>query len=141
MTFLANSNSVLQVFHAKAFKTRYTLCQYNIILSKDNDKYAFMCGSNFNETDVKLKWLIFSLQIMIWLDKVAFSSKKSHVIQQVAVVDFKNVNHHSFSWPMDKSEPNRWWHVSLPKSCWWNTFFPEQEKWQQFDWRILVAMG
>ena len=24
-----------------------------IILSKDIDKYAFMCGSNFNETDVK----------------------------------------------------------------------------------------
>ena len=23
-----------------------------IILSKDIDKYAFMCGSNFNETDV-----------------------------------------------------------------------------------------
>ena len=23
-----------------------------IILSKDNDKYAFMCGSNFYETDV-----------------------------------------------------------------------------------------
>ena len=25
-----------------------------IILSKDIDKYAFMCGSNFNETDVML---------------------------------------------------------------------------------------
>ena len=24
-----------------------------IILSKDIDKYAFMCGSNFNETDFK----------------------------------------------------------------------------------------
>ena len=24
-----------------------------IILSKDIDKYAFMCGSNFNETDVR----------------------------------------------------------------------------------------
>ena len=23
-----------------------------IILSKDIDRYAFMCGSNFNETDV-----------------------------------------------------------------------------------------
>ena len=23
-----------------------------IILSKDIDKYAFMCGSNFNETDI-----------------------------------------------------------------------------------------
>ena len=26
-----------------------------IILSKDIDKYAFMCGSNFYETDVKLQ--------------------------------------------------------------------------------------
>ena len=26
-----------------------------IILSKDIDKYAFMCGSNFNETDVTLE--------------------------------------------------------------------------------------
>ena len=26
-----------------------------IILSKDIDKYAFMCGSNFYETDVNIK--------------------------------------------------------------------------------------
>ena len=29
-----------------------------IILSKDIDKYAFMCGSNFYETDVKSKNLL-----------------------------------------------------------------------------------
>ena len=26
-----------------------------IILSKDIDKYAFMCGSNFHETDVRVR--------------------------------------------------------------------------------------
>ena len=31
-----------------------TLGTSTIILSKDIDKYAFMCGSNFNETDVTL---------------------------------------------------------------------------------------
>ena len=49
MTFLANSNLILQISHDKTFKTRYTRCQYNV------DKYTFMCGSNFNETDVS-KW-------------------------------------------------------------------------------------
>ena len=34
-----------------------------IILSKDIDKYAFMCGSNFYETDVILIFLIF---LSIW---------------------------------------------------------------------------
>ena len=29
-----------------------------IILFKDIDKYAFMCGSNFNETDIKKLLLI-----------------------------------------------------------------------------------
>ena len=51
MTFLANSNLILQISHAKTFK-RGILRASTIILSKDIDKYAFMCGSNFNETDV-----------------------------------------------------------------------------------------
>ena len=29
------------------------LGESTIILSKDIDEYAFMCGSNFNETDVR----------------------------------------------------------------------------------------
>ena len=32
-----------------------------IILSKDIDKYAFMCGSNFNETDVMLLMIFWFL--------------------------------------------------------------------------------
>ena len=55
MTFLANSDSILQITHAKTFKTRYTRCQYNNLL-KDIDKYAFMCGSNFYETDVIMSY-------------------------------------------------------------------------------------
>ena len=41
--FLANSNLILQIS---------ILGASTIILSKDIDKYAFMCGSNFYETDV-----------------------------------------------------------------------------------------
>ena len=52
MTFLANSNLILQISHAKTFKKRGILGASTIILSKDIDKYAFMCGSNFYETDV-----------------------------------------------------------------------------------------
>ena len=33
----------------------HTLAASTMILSKDIDKYAFMCGSNFNETDVTIK--------------------------------------------------------------------------------------
>ena len=42
MTFLANSNSILQISHAKTFK-RGILGASAIILSKDIDKYAFLC--------------------------------------------------------------------------------------------------
>ena len=49
MTFLANFNSILQISHAK---TLGILGASTIVLSKDIDKYAFMCSSNFNETDV-----------------------------------------------------------------------------------------
>ena len=51
MTFLAKSNLTLQISHAKTF----TLGVSTIILSKDINRYAFMCGSNFNETDVTIK--------------------------------------------------------------------------------------
>ena len=54
MTFLANSNLILQISHAKTFKKRGILGASTIILSKDIDKYAFMCGSNFYETDVMM---------------------------------------------------------------------------------------
>ena len=47
MAFLANSDLILQISHAK------TLNRGTIILSKDIDKYVFMCGSNFYEADVK----------------------------------------------------------------------------------------
>ena len=36
-----------------------------IILSKDIDKYAFMCGSNFYETDVDKKMSVLSIEIEI----------------------------------------------------------------------------
>ena len=49
MTFLANSNLILQISHAKPWGI---LGASTIILSKDIDKYAFMCGSNFYESDV-----------------------------------------------------------------------------------------
>ena len=53
MSFLANSNSILQISHAKTFKKSILyLGASAIILSKDIDKYAFMCGSNFYESDV-----------------------------------------------------------------------------------------
>ena len=51
MTFVANSDLILQISHVKTFR-RGILKASAIILSKDIDKYAFMCGSNFYETDV-----------------------------------------------------------------------------------------
>ena len=54
MTFWANSNSILQISHAKTLK-QGKLSASTIILSKDIDKYAFMCGSNFYETDVRFQ--------------------------------------------------------------------------------------
>ena len=45
VTFLANSNLISQISDAKTFASAK-------ILSKDIDEYAFMCGSNFYETDV-----------------------------------------------------------------------------------------
>ena len=55
-TFLANSNSILQIFHAKTSINNkvYYLGASTIILSKDIDKYAFLCGLIFYETDVTL---------------------------------------------------------------------------------------
>ena len=47
--FLANSNSILQISHLK----RGILGASTTILFKDIVKYAFMCGSNFYESDVK----------------------------------------------------------------------------------------
>ena len=32
-----------------------------IMLSKDIDKYAFMCGSNFHETDIIINALVIAL--------------------------------------------------------------------------------
>ena len=45
MTFLANSN-----LKSRPLKWGI-LGASTIIISKDIDKYAFMCGSNFNDTD------------------------------------------------------------------------------------------
>jgi hypothetical protein len=36
-----------------------------IILSKDINKYAFMCGSNFNETDVRRLFLHFPIKMAL----------------------------------------------------------------------------
>ena len=57
---------MLQISHAKTFKASFKASLFifgpslyvtalgasTIISSKDIDKYAFMCGSNFYETDV-----------------------------------------------------------------------------------------
>ena len=51
--FLANSNSILQIFLPRPLKWGM-LGASKIIISKDIDKYAFMGGSNFNETDVNM---------------------------------------------------------------------------------------
>ena len=50
MTFLANSNVIMQISHGKTFKARYTRCQYRC--QYGIDKYGFICGSIFYETDV-----------------------------------------------------------------------------------------
>jgi hypothetical protein len=54
MTFLANSNLILQISHAKTFKMRYTRCGYNNLMGKYSQLH-FMCGSNFYESDVAYK--------------------------------------------------------------------------------------
>ena len=48
MNFLAFSNLVLQITHAKTYKNR---CQYNNVTTA-TDKYASVCGSDFYESDV-----------------------------------------------------------------------------------------
>ena len=53
MICLENYNLILQISHAKTFKTRYTRCQYNNPRTAI-DKYAYMCGSNFYESDVSM---------------------------------------------------------------------------------------
>ena len=50
MTFLANSDIIMQISHGKTFKARYTRYQYRC--QYDIDKYGFICGSIFYETDV-----------------------------------------------------------------------------------------
>ena len=49
MAFLANSNFILQISHAKTFKMRYTRCRYNNLIRKKSQLH-FMCSSNFYET-------------------------------------------------------------------------------------------
>jgi hypothetical protein len=61
MTFLSIYNLILQIFHAKPIK-RGILGAITIILSKDIDKYAFVCGSNFFESDVNLQLVRFFCQ-------------------------------------------------------------------------------
>ena len=57
MTFLANSNLILQISLKRGILGAST-----IILFKDIDKYVFMCGSIFYETDV-----IYKSQLKKWL--------------------------------------------------------------------------
>ena len=54
MAFLANSDLILQISHAKRPLKRGILVASTIILSKDIDKYAFMCRLTFYETDAKV---------------------------------------------------------------------------------------
>ena len=48
--FLPNSNLILQISHEV-----YYLGASTVILSKDIDKHAFLCGSIFYETEVTLE--------------------------------------------------------------------------------------
>ena len=48
----ANSNLILQIFLMPRPLKRGIQGASTIILSKHIDKYAFMCGSNFFETDI-----------------------------------------------------------------------------------------
>ena len=51
MAFLANSTFLLKISHAKTFKMRYTRSRNNNLIQRYSQLH-FMCGSNFNETDV-----------------------------------------------------------------------------------------
>ena len=48
MTFLANSNLILQISHVKTFKIRYARCQYN----KSYPKILRECGSSGEDVSV-----------------------------------------------------------------------------------------
>ena len=48
---------MLQITHSRPLKWGIFGAS-TIIISKDIDKYAFMCGSNFYESDVKIQILI-----------------------------------------------------------------------------------
>ena len=50
MAFLANSNFILQISHAKTFKMRYAGTLFNNLIQRYSQFY-FMCGSNFYESD------------------------------------------------------------------------------------------
>ena len=54
MAFLANSTSILQISHPKAFKMRYTRCWNNNLIWKYS-QFHFMYGSNFYESDFKFE--------------------------------------------------------------------------------------
>ena len=60
MTFLENSNLILQFSHAKPLE-RGILGASTIILSKDVYKYAFTCGLNFYEPHVTVNIDLVSL--------------------------------------------------------------------------------
>ena len=56
MTFLANPHFILQIFHAKTFKMKYTRIPYNNIIHENIHKVTktdLMFGSNFYGSDVK----------------------------------------------------------------------------------------
>ena len=67
-----------------------------IILSKAIDKYAFMCGSNFYETDVICRDVICRLFCFMYLSSVLlymknkekFYAKIGHFLLQAFVLDF-----------------------------------------------------
>ena len=52
-----------------------------IILSKDIDKYAFMCGSNFYETDVNIKRA--ELRVKVYLVNHSDQSHKTGKVSRL----------------------------------------------------------
>ena len=62
-----------------------------IILYKDIDKYAFMCGSNFYETDVisRLFAFMYLSSVLLYMkNKEKFYAKIGHFLLQAFILDF-----------------------------------------------------
>jgi hypothetical protein len=95
MIFLTNSNSILQIFHTKTSINNkvYYLGASTIILSKDIDKYAFMCSLNFCKQTNFYKQTL-EIEKNIWIPIFGHYLKKSMTglrgifLQDYALVKF-----------------------------------------------------